>query len=61
MKFSVVVKFIINACNIIDPGLHLVVSIVSFLLSDGNKVATGEDQIRSKVCALGSGRVASQN
>ena len=58
MKFSVVAKFIINACNILDPGLYLV-SIFSFQLTDGNKVAE-DDQIRSKVHALGNGRVASQ-
>ena len=60
MKFSEVVKFIINACNVIDPGLYLI-SIFSFLLTDGNKVAADHDQIRSKVRALESGRVASQN
>ena len=38
MEFSVVVKFIINACDVLDPKLYLV-SIFSFLLTDGNKIA----------------------
>ena len=38
MKFSVVVKFIINAFNVLDSELYLV-SIFSSLLTDGNKVA----------------------
>ena len=38
MKLSTVVKFIINAFNMLDPGLYLA-SVFSFLLTDGNKVS----------------------